>query len=399
MAKANKVQETAQTQEKVLTKYDKKVQRRKEEEKKEKKNKKIAKIIGCAVAVCAVIGIGAAVWNNYNKVHTEYISVGDEKISQIDFDFYYAMSKQDMLNQTLYGAMTYQSYFESYMGYDSSVSDKKQKYTQSDNTWYDYFANATVDTIKEYKALNQAADEKNFTYDADAAYQEFTDQVAKSAEEAGQKVSAYYKEQYGSHATEANLKNSIHTYLRAQAYKEQLDTELNVTADEISEYYKEHKDSYDTVDYRVFEIASENGNDEKAMAAAKEKADKMAGSVTDESTFIALCKENATTDQKDTYNEDAASLKTKVAKSSVEQPLADWMFDESRTAGNVTVVEDTENSKYYVAYFVQRSYDNSNDETIAQIVESNKYNELIEGYTSSMKVKNKNNRIKMYTEQ
>lgn len=78
--------------------------------------------------------------------------------------------------------------------------------------------------------------------------------------------------------------------------------------------------------------------------------------------------------------------------------LADWLFTQYRKAGNVTVIEDTDNSAYIVAYFISRSYDESNNTTIANQLLSQKYNELITGYTDNMSVNNIKNRIKMLSE-
>ena len=66
--------------------------------------------------------------------------------------------------------------------------------------------------------------------------------------------------------------------------------------------------------------------------------------------------------------------------------------------GEVTVIEDTDNSAYIVAYFISRSYDESNNTTIANQLLSQKYNELITGYTDNMSVNNIKNRIKMLSE-
>lgn len=389
----------AANEEKIVTRYDRKVQRRKEEERKAKRDRKIAIIVAAALAVVVVISSVVALWTNYDKVHNEYISVDGEKVSEIEFDFYYALNKQATLSQTLYGDMTYESYFTSYMGYDSSKDDSQQTYASTDNTWYDYFADATVTAIKEYKALNKAANEAGFTYDnGDDDYQSFVDSITTAADNEGISVSEYYKDVFGRHATEDNLKGYIYTYLKAAAYQEQLQTDLAATESEISDYYNENKDNYDTVTYRSFAIAAETAGDETAMASAKAKADSMAASVVSEETFIALCQSNASDDQKETYADESASLSSEQNKTAAPAAIADWLFDSARTEANVTVVEDTENSQYYVVYFISRQYDSSNDTNIAATVLSNKYSELITGYTSAMAVDNKKNRIKMYTE-
>ena len=401
MAKNNKNKQVQDSTEnaKVVTKYDKKMQRRREEEIKEARNKKIAIGSFWAIAALIVVIVAVNIWGNYNKIHNEFISVDDDKISGIEFDFYYQMTKQNMLSQTLYGSMTYADYFTSYMGYDTSKDDAQQKYSSTDNTWYDYFANMTVSTIKEDKALLKAADEAGYSYDkADEDYEEFQNNVSEAASDSGVSVADYYKSAFGKNATESSIKEYVSEYLKAAAYQEQLQTDLAATDSEIKDYYEEHKDSYDDIDYRVFKIAA-GSDDDTAKEQAKNKAIDMLEKITDEDTFSQMCKEYATDDEKATYEDSSASLKSNIKKSSAESAISDWLFDSERKAGDKTVIEDSDNNQYYVVYFINRDYDSSNDTSIANTVLSTKYSDLISSYTDNMKVDNKKNRIKMYSEE
>lgn len=401
MAKNNKNKQVQDSTEnaKVVTKYDKKMQRRREKERKEARNKKIAIGSFWAIAALIVVIVAVNIWGNYNKIHNEFISVDDDKISGIEFDFYYQMTKQNMLSQTLYGSMTYADYFTSYMGYDTSKDDAQQKYSSTDNTWYDYFANMTVSTIKEDKALLKAADEAGYSYDkADEDYEEFQNNVSEAASDSGVSVADYYKSAFGKNATESSIKEYVSEYLKAAAYQEQLQTDLAATDSEIKDYYEEHKDSYDDIDYRVFKIAA-GSDDDTAKEQAKNKANDMLEKITDEDTFAQMCKEYATDDEKATYEDSSASLKSNIKKSSAESAISDWLFDSERKAGDKTVIEDSDNNQYYVVYFINRDYDSSNDTSIANTVLSTKYSDLISSYTDNMKVDNKKNRIKMYSEE
>lgn len=384
-------------EQKVITKYDRKVQKKKEEALKARKRKKITIFASIALAVVIIAGAVTAVWVTYDRVHHEYIAVNNESVSEIEFDFYYALTKQGILNQSLYGSMSYLQYFQSYMGYDAGKSDKSQEYTASKgHTWYDYFANVTVSTIKEYKALLHLADENNFNYaDGDADYKTFTEDIASSADEEGMTVKEYYKEVFGSHASESSLKKYIYDYLKATAYQEQLRTELAATDDEIKAYYDENRDNFDTVDYRVLEVTARTEGDEASMAEAKGRAEEMLSKVTDEESFVALCPDYATDEEAEKYNEEGASLQSLISKSSLDSGLAEWLFDANRSRGDKTVIENQDDSVYYVLYFLNRDYNTDNDENIAAIVLSNKYSEKMTPYVDEMPVKNVRNRIKM----
>ncbi len=394
----NKKAEPAAQDEKIVTRYDRKVQRRKEEARKEAARKRLLKAAAIVIAAAAVIGIAAWLWIDYDKVHREYIAVDGDSISGIEFDFYYGVSKQAMLSQNLYGIMSYKDYFTSYLGYNADKKDSKQKYSEdSGQTWFDYFAALAVATIKEDKAILKIAEDRGYEYtDGDSDYEEFAADIAEAAEQEQMSVKEYYKEYYGSHATEKNIKSYIMEYLKAKAFQDKLREELAASEDEIKAYYEEHKDDYDTVDYRVFEIEAEEADDEASMAQAKETADEFASKVTSEGDFIAFCKDYSTGEEKEKYEQDDdASKVTAASKSSMSTDLADWMFDGLRKEGDVNVIEDTANGKYTIVYFIHREYEQSNDDAIADVLLSQNYSDLVTPYMDEMKVKNPFNRIRL----
>ena len=241
-----KKQESNDNTGKVVTKYDKKVAKRKEEERKAKRNKFIAKIVAlCLVAIIVISGV-AAFSLRYYRIHTQFIKVNNENVSEIEFDFYYGMTKSTLFNTTLYSDMTYLDYYENYLGYSSSKKDKAQTYSD-DYTWYDYFASQTVDTIKEYKALLQLADEAGYEYTtADDDYNEFIDTITSTAESNSMSVKEYVKSLYGDNASLSNIKSYILEVLEAQSYLEQLQEELAATDEEVAAYIAENYSSEST---------------------------------------------------------------------------------------------------------------------------------------------------------
>ena len=96
--------------EKVVTKYDRKMQKR-EEERKEAKRRYITKWVCIAVLACIILGSGTATGIKLNSIYKDYIEVDNDKISQIEFDFYYGIAKTYFLNKTLFGSMTYGDYY------------------------------------------------------------------------------------------------------------------------------------------------------------------------------------------------------------------------------------------------------------------------------------------------
>ena len=77
---------TEQTEEKVMTKYDRKMQQRKEQKEKEKREKRRNTIIGVVVVAALVCLVASFPIRTYLAVNETYVTVGGEDISKVEFD-------------------------------------------------------------------------------------------------------------------------------------------------------------------------------------------------------------------------------------------------------------------------------------------------------------------------
>lgn len=368
--------------EKVMTKYDRKVAKRKEEEKRLQREKIIFRAVAAGIIAGILIAAAVIVGTKYNRIHNKFISVDGKNISQIEFDMYYNVSKNASMSQSFYGNMTMADYY-SYMGYKSSESDKSQTNSQTGKTWYEYFADNALTTIKEYKALIKDADNNGFEYTTgDDDYADFTKQMSDAASEAGKSVADYYKDSLGQYATEKNVKKYVMEYLKVNAYQNKLTEDMAATDAEVKAYYDEHKDTYDQVDYREFTVTAIDSTDGE-MQQAKAKADEFAAGVSGEQSFIDLCKRNAT-DGETKYDTPEGSLHSKITSSGMDTGTSEWLLSDERKNGDVTVVENTSSHCYYVLYFISKSYDGSMNETIASNVLNEKYSDYITKLTEDM---------------
>ena len=342
---------------KIVTKYDKKMAKRKAEQRKQERESFIFKVVGIGVLAGIVLALVITLGTRYSRIHNKFIKVDSENISQIEFDMYYNISKNALLSQTFYG----------------------------NTTMADYFADNAVNTIKETKALLKDAADNNYEYTtADEDYNKLVEQAESAAAAASLDEKAYYKQNFGNYATKKNIKSYLMEYLKADAYRTELTDSLKATDDEVKQYYEEHKDTYDQVDYREFTIKAVDTTDGE-MQAAKAKADEFAAGAVSEQAFNDLCKRYA--DDGDTkYDDINGSLFSKVVSSNMDTGTSDWLLSDDRKAGDVTVIENSSSGCYYVLYFINKSYDGSSDETIASNVLNNKYSEYISNITDSMQV-------------
>ena len=100
-------QNNGQEPEKIVTKYDLKMQRRKEQKEKAAREERVSRIIGIAVVVALVCLVASFPIRNYLTINGTYVTVNGEKISKAEFDYNYNVARSSYLNQ--YGA--YLGYF------------------------------------------------------------------------------------------------------------------------------------------------------------------------------------------------------------------------------------------------------------------------------------------------
>lgn len=375
--KANKKQAADNTQtKKVMTKYDKKVLERKKKEEKEKREKQFAKGCCVAVALAVIIGVISYFVIDYKNAHDTYIKVGDYEISKIEYDYYYNTAVTNF--ESNYGQ------YLSYFGLDTSKSLDEQQYSD-DLTWADYFAQTATKTIQQTKALNDDAKSTSFTYDITDDYNSYVDSIESAATEAGTSVKAYYKSKLGKYATKSNLKSTIEEYLLGSKYYSHLSDENTPSDSEVATYYQENKNQYDSIDYRMMAFDDEQ--------TAKE----MLAKVKDGDSFASLCTTYASDDDKEKYTSGDASLTQGAASSSLSTANSTWLLDESRAAGDKTVVEDTANSKYNVLYFVNRYFDDSNNSKISSTITQNRVSEYVENLASAYTITDNGKHLKYLT--
>ena len=240
-----KKQDEGQAAEKIVTRYDRKMQRREEEKKKELRDKRMGRI-ACIVLIAAVVCIAASfpirTWMNLNGT---YIKVNGEKITRVEYDFNYNTVSSNFINQ-------YYTMYLYYFGIDLSGDLSSQMYSDT-LTWKDHFDELTVERLVQNKNMLKAAKEEGFVYDTAEEYRSYMDDLKEGAKEAGTSAKEYIRQLYGSYATEARVKPYVEEALYLSAYSEEvLQERYAPSGEEIQEYYESNKASYDSVDYYLY---------------------------------------------------------------------------------------------------------------------------------------------------
>ena len=129
---------------KIVTKYDLKMQRREEEKAKAKREQRVSLVTGIVVVVALFCFVASFPIRSWLTVNGTYIKVGGEKVTRLEFDYYYHTSLNNYAN-------TYGSYL-SYMGIDLTGDLSKQMYS-ADLSFKDYFEEMAVENLTQNKAL------------------------------------------------------------------------------------------------------------------------------------------------------------------------------------------------------------------------------------------------------
>lgn len=398
MAKENKTQEN--NGQKVRTKYERKIEERKKQEEKDKRDAKMMRIgviTVCVLIVAAIVGsVAASVLRKKAAVKDTYVTIGNHSVTKLEFDYYYNLMKNNY-------TMTYGSLL-SYMGVDATQDLEDQQYS-GEMTYKDLFEQLAAEQIRQTKALADDAAANNFIYDDTEDYAAILEEVAANAEAAGTTVNNYYKLSYGEYATEENLEPFAKEGLLAGEYYNYLIEQNAPEEQEIKDYYAENVLNYDRVDYHSFTFEAETEEEaseedvKKAMEDIRKKADAMKKAREEGTEFKELCLENASEENKAMYEdgETDASLREGAYHSSIPSTMADWLYEDGRTEGDLAVLKDDDNHQYYVVEFVKRYYDEADDENISNMISSERVSEYIENIMENYTVIDQKGELKYLT--
>lgn len=327
-----------QNEERIVTKYDRKMQRRREEEARAKKRKMAVRGTAIGVIAICVVVVAFVIISNVSK-SMSYIKVDDKSISKSEFEFYY--------NQTVNSASNNQMY--QLYGLDTSQPLDEQQYSE-DLTWKDFFEQQATNSLAQIKALVKDAEANDFKGDVDGEYKKVCDQIAEYAKEQNMSENDYYKQMFGS--SKADLEDYMKESILADLWQEEVSKTKEPTLEEIEEHYEENKSDYDYVTYYVQEVSvpavtAEDGTEDKAatLAEAQKKAQAAVATL-----------------------EESGELKENQTKNGLSTVLSDWLFDEARTPNETAVLDAVNEKDCYAVKFVERVKDDEPSADILAVV-------------------------------
>lgn len=376
--------ETGDKQEKIVTKYDRKMEARRAAEEKERRTQIILKYVGIMLCVAiiagTIAGIGTSIYKKQAALNNTYVQIGAHEVTKQEYDYYYYTILNDY--QTTYASII------GMMGIDFSKDLSKQPYSEV-MSWKDFFDKMTINQLTQVKMLSDEASEKGFTADVTEGYAAFQQSLSAGAETAGLTLAEHCKNMYGKYATVENVAPIIKENLLSAAYYEEIKTQNAPEESDVSAFYEEHKNEYDTVNYRILpfkaELAEDAAEDEiaDALAILSRTAEEMKEEIEAGGDFKELCPEYAQESDKAEYEDTQqdASLNENATYAQTNAVYGEWLFEEGRADGDLTVMTDTTNRECYVVQFLARNKSETTNETISNTLAT----EAVEAYLNDKK--------------
>lgn len=342
------------------------------------KNTTIAVCSLIALIILFVIVLGSGI---PQRIFTA-LTIGTEKISVAEYNFYlYSNANNYVSSMKSYGMSTDQ------LGLDleQSLDDQECPYTSGTQkgSWGDYFRTQTNSSLEESTALYLEAKANGVSLPAETqtSIDNSIANLKDYCKANDTTLSKYLTTNYGKGVNEAVLRRALERSNLASYYSGEKEKSFTYTNEQVTGYYDSHKADIDVVDYRSFAFSGKpatktdsSGNtveatdEEKkaAMDAAKQKADEMLASVTTETSFGLLASQYAAEDQKDKYADADATLTKAASASQLGEDMKNWLFDDSRKAGDKNVIaSDTD---YTVVYMVKRYRQDENTVNVRHIL-------------------------------
>ena len=308
---------------------------------------------------------------------TTVMTVGDTKVSQAQYTYYYQQIYSNYASQAQQYAQYGISGVPGMMDYNTIPSEQKYNGEDAEGKgdnymWSDYLRDKTNEFLQQKITLGKEAKAANITLSEDE--QKEIDETIKSIREQAASndysLNAYLRLYYGRGVNEKILREAMELEKLSSKLIEQKGDELarNYTDEQLEKKYQEDKNTYDVVTARMFQFITETPEypkdatdeqkkelDEKAAKETRAKADAMLGKVTGEESFKEQALANASKEEKENYKKDEATLMKNATVSQFSQISDDAVkWAASAKKGDKKVFET--DGGCYVVYIVEAAH-------------------------------------------
>jgi len=331
---------------------DKKAELQREAEEKAKKSRLKWRLATAGIALFVVLCL---VLNSSLPFRANAVKVGDEAYSAAEMNYFYA-----------------NAYYENYdymrmFGVDFNAPLQSQEcMLMEEGSWQDYLTDAAKTSAHGMAALYQEAVAAGYELSADgkAAVEEAMSSLAEYAEMNGySSVKKYINALYGTGMTEDILHEMMYKGNLVNEYVNSVAEGFTYTDSELTAYYDEHAEEFNTYDISYYFIAAETEEVEEEVDHEHEEGDDHDHTVTrvveggaeqalaDAAAVAANITDRASFDAAVAAYKDGAVVSDIAAglKSNLNTAYADWVVDAARQPGDMETFM-SENGAYIVMF-------------------------------------------------
>ncbi|MBR5310609.1 MAG: peptidylprolyl isomerase [Oscillospiraceae bacterium] len=293
-----------------------------------KRNYAIAKVV---VALCVVLCIVLTVFEmGFTYRAIKALEVDGTEYSVAEYNWLYTNGVMEVYNSyyQTYGSLA--AYF-----FNPQNPLDEQEYAEG-MTWDDYIKEyARTSAITMTSLYNEAVANG---YELPEEYYAHIDAeweaLKHTAEESGYNVNTYVELSYGRGVNEKVFRDMYELYYTAFVYAKGVRDGEEVSDADIDAYYEEHKDEFDSVNYKYY-FADGSAAEGEDAAAAMDEAQAEANAVLNGATEVEF-----------------TEAKYSVI-GSINSLYSEWLFDEARVSGDKEIFESE--TGYYVVEFVEKN--------------------------------------------
>ena len=336
-------------------------------------------VVAIVLVVAIVVGVSQTIANSgIREKNTVAMTVGEHKISNAELNYYFIDSVNNFNSQ--YGS------YAAMFGMDVTKALDEQFYDEASGmTWADYFLASAKDSVLSVYALNDAAAAAGHTLTEEE--QSILDSNIATFEMYGMMYGfedgeSYLKAMYGHGATMESYRKYMEMATLADSYYGTYGASLTYTDADYRAAEAENYDAYSSYTYNYYYLAAnkfltggttaEDGTvtySDEEQAASVEAAEAAANSlVADEITTVEALDEAIAALSINAETTASSTLCENYGYSSVTQLLREWITDDSRAEGDMTVIANTttdaDGKETIYGYYVVR-FANCDDNTFA----------------------------------
>ena len=235
-----------------------------------------------------------------------------------------------------------------YFGFDTTASLKEQAYSE-EMTWFDYFAQPSLEYLRQMLLLCEGATAAGITLDEEDTSQidaEITS-IETYVRDYEYDLEEFITTLFGTDVTLGTIRSFLEKDRLAYKYRDVIVEDYHFSKEDLDAYLNEHTDDFYFIDYLSYTF------DEDTDANAADNAEKLAA-VTDAASFESFVRTYETSTLEVEENAvDLSALSSEYMRKDADSAFSTWAFDGAQAG--TTYVDKNDVDGVYTVYLLTKA--------------------------------------------